>query len=234
MTVRDLRYEDGLDTFWEELVYTEAQLEAEPLAHGLVKPVKGLIDRWESVGASRRSKWRAEIRAQADVDRADAKLDRAVVSVADDLLDAVGKDRNDPRFVRYFPVAPSAVVRMGLEAELKRVRTWPEALSDEPERALKEQAKPLAKIIAEGDAAIEARDAAMGDTANQRVREIVRFVDDANAVRLSVWNALLSIAMKEKLGKTWPDGFFRKSNRGSVRSESEPAPAPEPAPKPAP
>lgn len=193
-----------------------------------------MLDRWEQSSANRRLKWREEIRAQAQVDRVDAKLDRAVGSVADDLLFAVDKDRTSPRFKRYFPVATSQIIRLGLEAELKRVRTWPDALEAEPDRSLKEHSKPLGKLITEGDEAIAARTTAFGDTANHRIHEIVPFVDDLNATRLSVWTALLLLAQKHKLGKAWPDEFFRKTTRAGARAEGEPEPSPEPAPDPKP
>jgi len=228
MAIRTLRHAESLDAIWEELVYTEARLMKDEHAKDLAAHFASLLKRWEKVQQGQRAAWREEIVAQAWVDAEDDALDDTVETVGRALLAADGYDRKAPRFKRYFPKAPNAVMRFGLESELALVRAWPDSLRGEREDELQALGPRVARDVQDGEAAVAARTAAAAGRADHRVREIVRFVDDVNGARRSAYGELIQRAQKKGLPADWPSRFFR---RGSYDAPARPPAGPaEPAP----
>ncbi len=223
MAIPTIRYTTSLDGIWEDLTYTEARLTHDSRAADLALIFADLIDRTTKVRAKQYEKWRGEIVAQALVDARDIDLDIVVGDFARALLLACSDSRQSAQFQRYFPAAPSTIIRLGLRAEIDRIRTWPESLRTEDDATLKVFSKKFEKAITGGNEALETRDNAIAASADHRVREIVTLIDDCNAARISVYGELLKRGAKHKALRTWADGFFRHNSR----SEPQESPTPE-------
>lgn len=217
--LRTLRDTQSLDSIWEELVYTEARLAGDALTRDLAPIFTALLSRWDVVSAAQRGVWRDEIRAQAGVDAANAALDRTTGRLSARFLGVVEGKRTNPRYARYFPQGAYAVQKLALESQLKVVRAWATSLKNEPEAELQSFAPTFEKHVEEGDAAVRSRVDAAARRADQRVREVMTFVEDVNAARLRVMGRLLQRAEKNKLDKDWAEDFFRHGTR-RVRAEA--------------
>ncbi|WP_437733157.1 hypothetical protein [Sorangium sp. So ce1335] len=222
MAINTIHHDDSLDHIWSILVYEEARLLKDRNASDLAPEAGALVERWAQVNAGQRSAWRAEIVAQAGVDAEDDLLDDTIDEIDNDLL-RVFRDRDAPQRKRYFKRARHEIVRLGLESELEVVRAWPASLKTEGEAALQALGARLEADIARGDAAVDERQRAVAATADQRVREIVRFVDELNAARRTRYGLLIQRAEERRLPKDWPGRFFKKSSQGTKRTKAAPA-----------
>lgn len=220
-----LRNSDSLDSYWEELVYTEARLLAAghtSHATAIAKRIKAL----DALQAAQKGHWRREIVAQAHVDAVDDDLDDRVEGVARELT-YLDKGRKTSRFRQYFKGTVSAIVRLGLESQLGVVRPFVAMLAKEPEKALKDHGKALSGIVKNGDKAVEERASAATDRAAHRARQILSFVDDLNAARLTLHAELTIHAAKEKLPRDYADRFFRRPTRtAKAVTPTDPDPTP--------
>lgn len=230
MAPRLIQYDDSIDFIWQEVVYTEARLMADPQAADLAPRVTACIARVDGARGALLGVMRAEIVAQASVDAADDQLDGAVGGLGKTLDRVVDGDHDDPRWNRYFQnTTPRKVAVQGLEAEVKTVRTWPASLASEEERALQRQADPMAKALARGDEALAARTTAAGKRRDFNARDKAKLVDHLNDLRLDLHADLTKRVIPNKLDRAWPDGFFRKSApRSVVPADATPA-DPQPA-----
>lgn len=228
MSIRSIYDSESLEAVWDELVYTEARLEKSEHARAHAPLFAALLQRWEKVSAGQKKAWRAEIAAQAAVDEANDDLDDLIDDVDGALQGVTGRDREAPRYRRYFSQSPSVVRRMGLERELAVVRTWPQSLATEPEPALKSVGRRLQEGIKSGDAAVLTRSQAAAARADHRVREINDFIAEVNGTRQSVYGMLVTRGQQEGLPKDWAGRFFRKKTAARSATETEP-PAPTPA-----
>ena len=228
MSIRTIQASEGLDAVWDELVYTEAVVSAEPLARPLAALIAALIARTELAQAAQKAAWRAELVAQALVDHADVNLDDKVTVFALDLARAEAGDKRSPRFKLYFPHTVSEVVRLGLESEIKRIDSWPQTLAGETDATLTTYGPAFTSLITDGKAALQARQDSAIARATQRVREILTLVDDVNNTRLSLAGQLTQIGVAHHLAKDWADRFFRHLHK-TPRS-ADPTPAVTPAP----
>ena len=138
MMIRTLQEDESLDSVWDELVFTEARLKGDQDGKEFVSLVFSLIARLEEARKGQLAARREEVAAQAVVRAADDALDDCVQAIGRALLDAERGNRQSVRYKRYFTSTPSAVVRMGLESELSRVRGWVASLASEPEQSLKD------------------------------------------------------------------------------------------------
>ncbi|MBI4957485.1 MAG: hypothetical protein HY908_36090 [Myxococcales bacterium] len=220
MTIRTLQHEESLETVRDELVYTDARLKKSKHTKPHVGALADLLTRWQTVFVGQLGVWDAQTVAQAGVDAVDDDLDDLVDDTDRALRQIVKDDRGSARYRRYFPEAPSALARLGLESELDRVRTWPGSLGSEPEDALKTLAPAVAASVAEGDAAVAERRAAAAAGADQRVRDIVRLVDDVNAARRSLYGTLIQLAEAQHLASDWPRRFFRRRERAARKKQA--------------
>jgi hypothetical protein len=220
-----LRSTDSLESHWEELVYTEARLLAadhKTLAAQTTKSIKKLTE----IQSGQLLGWRREIIAQAHVDACDDSLDDGVEGLSRDVLHLESGNRKSARFKLYFKTAVSAIVRMGLEAQIPVVRGMLTALMGEPEKVLKDRAKSLAAILKKGDEAIVERREAAGARAAHRAREILSLVDNLNAERTAQHAELTLYGNKNGLPRDYADRFFRRTTR-TARSLASSEPKPE-------
>ena len=218
-----LTQELSLDSTWADLTFTEARLLGDANAKELAPAFTELRQRVEIVRSGQRDIWRDEVVAQAAVNAADDALDDCVHDLDVALMHIVSGDTTAPRYRRYFPVAPSSIIRMGLESELGRVRAWVDSLMSESEEALKALGARLHTVVALGGAALESRRKAGAQRSDHRVRSIAVLIDDINNARLSLYGTLARKAAELRLPRNWPDRFFQYSSR-TVTADAQPAP----------
>ena len=202
MGIRTVRTDESLDSVWEDLVYSESRLLASRRGKRFAKEVTKLLDRWGDVAEAQRKAWRKEIAAQARIDKADDDLDDLVYDFGETLerLDSErGNKKKSARYARYFKQPRHEIIRMGLQTELDHVREWPASIQNEPEKEVKAFAAPFRNVIRSGTEALRDRGAAAADRADQRVREVLPYIDDVNATRLSVYGRLVQLVSKKKL-----------------------------------
>jgi hypothetical protein len=213
MAKRTIRETESLEGIWEELTYTEARLMKDALAKDLAPTFATLIERWEKVDRGQLQVWRAEVQAQAEVDAVNDELDELTRELGATLLKVCRGERTSPRFVRYFRENVHAVVRMGLATQAEAMATWPESLASEPEPELTAMGAKLGDVLKGASNALRGRETAAARRSDQRVREVLGFVDDVNAARTSVYGALLQRAAKDGRSPAWAERFFRKEAR---------------------
>lgn len=201
-------------------MYTEACLLQNKLTADLAQGITKHLAAWEKINNGQLGCWRAEIAAQAGVDEKDSDLDETVGEI-DHALYGLERDTKAPRYKRYFTKAPSAIVRMGLESELGVVRGWTESLAGEPDKPLQDLGKRLSRNVKEGDAAVSERRSARGRTKDHRVREIDAFVDEVNLTRRMILGELIQRGAREKLPKSWPARFFKKTAATAVAKDTD-------------
>ena len=211
--IRTIPHDEGLDSIWEELVYSESRTLKDKNAKDQAKPFAQLIERCDEIRAGQRQAWRAEIVAQAGVDAADDALDDDVDDLDTELLHAERGERTSPRYKHYFSKPKNEIVRLGLESELGKVRGWPASLKAEPEKPLQKMAGRFETDIEAGDAAIKERQETAQVRSAHRVKEIVTFIDDVNAARRSIYGILLSRGEELKMDSDWAGRFFRRTAR---------------------
>ena len=142
-----------------------------------------------------------------DVQRvlANHDLDQGVTTFADDLLLAVGKDRQAPRFTAFFPKAPSKLVEEPLTDEVGRVEGWVSSSSDP---VLLEHKDALTHLAAISRAALTA-------TAGVPIKRLERdqrwqaLCTSLTERRDALHRKLAELAQELGLGRDWADLFFR-------------------------
>jgi hypothetical protein len=226
--VATLTQDQTLDSTWADLTFTEARLLGDVNAKELAPTFTELRQRVDSVRNGQRDTWRDEVVAQAAVNAADDALDDCVHDLDVTLKHLVSGDTSSPRYQRYLPVAPSSIIRLGLENELGRVRGWVDSLASEKEEVLKALGARLRTVVAQGDAALENRRKAGAQRSDHRVRSIAALIDDINNARLSLYGTLARKAAELHLPRNWPNRFFQHSSR-TAKSEPQPAPQVQPA-----
>lgn len=211
MAIVTISHNASLDVVWAELIYTETRLLMHKEAKDLAPEHTAALVRWAKVAAGQRECWRGEILAQILIDIEDEGIDDFTEALSDALLALLGKDRKSARYKRYFKKAPNLVIRMGLESQLAVLKPWKDSLLGEPEKELKDLGTRLGKLLTSGQAAIDKRAAAIAATADHRIREIIRLIDDVNAMRQSTYGILTQRAAEKRLGRDWANRFFRRS-----------------------
>ena len=213
----------SLDTYWEELVFTEARLSGDEQASEFAPAFKDLIGRLGTVRDGQFVVWHEEVSAQAAVSAADDHLDDFIRALARTLLRVVNDEIKSPRYLRYFTVTPSSLVRLGLESEVARVRGWVDSLGSEPEKELQDLGARLRVLVEQGDQVLERRRKAAAARSDHRVRAIAPFIDEINRARLALYGSLTQKAAENHLARDWADRFFRHNTR-PPKEEPQPVP----------
>ncbi|MBM4779517.1 MAG: hypothetical protein GQE15_17560 [Archangiaceae bacterium] len=225
MAVAIIREAASLALHWEHIVYTLARLSAHSLGKPFVADFKALEKRLDAVESGQRNVWRDEVIAQAAVDAVDDTLDDATRELSRQLRFVDG-DRS-ARVKRYFPKPATRFTALGLQSQIEAVASWPQSLKAEPEPVLKKLGSDVAAAISSAKSVLDGRVSAAAARADHRVREVVRFSEDHNRLRLATHAALTSAGVKEGLARDFADRFFRRESRES--NEPEVAEPPKPA-----
>jgi hypothetical protein len=214
------------DTGWEtsrkDLRYTCAALAADPSQAKLAKPLRAHLERWDVIDKQRRDADDAVVDANAVIAFLDGRLDHTVQALVDRLRYEFGTDH--PTFQAYFPEPPSQLIRLGLESELDRVKTFHDiarerGASRDVQRILAE----IAAIDTEGRKALAAREQAVAGVARVALK-MMSWKEAANSARRTVESALMTYASEHNLPRDYPDAYFppsRRSARKKARSSSE-------------
>jgi len=221
MAIGTLQETLSLDTFWEELIFTEARLSGDEQAKEYSPAFVALLGRLGTVRDGQRAVWHEEVSAEAAVAAADNRLDDFVRALAKTLLRVVDDDVKSPRYLRYFSSTPSSIIRLGLESEVARVRGWVDSLLSEPEKDLQDSGAKLRTLIEQGDQVVDRRRKAAAARSDHRVRAIMPLIDDINSARLSLYGSLTKKAAELRLPRDWADRFFRHST-SSPKEEPQP------------
>ncbi|MBI2372797.1 MAG: hypothetical protein HYV07_02240 [Deltaproteobacteria bacterium] len=222
----------GLEVFKDDLVYLEAALLASEATQDLAPAVAAAIEDLSVVEAKWPAVRRVSVQAAARVARADSDLDETLRDAHSALLAEVRQDRSHPAFRAVYDSPISDIVRHALPKQVVVARSIADklGLSVVPEPVRTKHVPPIRAAIARGEDALERRREA--DVARMQLRVDERAVrDETNAVRTSIYSALLLRAPSAKTSKAWADGFFARHTRSpsveDVTDEPTPAPAPE-------
>jgi hypothetical protein len=218
MAPRKLTDAEAPQVLLDESEYTEALLFADENAKDLAEPLTKLRDACEETMKNQRAYWRAEVIAQAMVDRQNYLLDqdtflfeRALKRAIEDAGEANAPQ--SPRFKSYFREEPRRLRDRGLESQVAAMRGWPALLRLEPEAQLKSWAEIFEALFLKADEVLAGRRAAQAQTRTQRVQEILPLYTRANDVRQELHGELSKRAPQRSLGRDWPDTFFRTQDR---------------------
>lgn len=212
------------ETIWHYLVYLEARLLNDPNARDLAPKITKLVDTIEHTAQGQRSRWRAEIVAQALVDYANYLLDQQTARFSRVLLsqDDIALDTNHPRYTRYFTIPLSRVIRMALAPQIKFMRPWINSIKTESVGAVQTFAGIFSDIINQGENALHKQDESVAARKDFRVRDINLLVKQINDSCQEVYGALKARAPSLSLPADWADGFFyTPRNASSSHSPAE-------------
>lgn len=208
MAVPTIQLASSLEVIWMESAYTRACTKAEPLAQDLEPIFIAFVKRTLEVGAEQRNHWEDDLIQQANIRFLNINLDSQTSSVDKHVLLRVDMNRKDSEYQQFFPQAPSAIIKLGLESQLDVVRGWPTKLDAIDDAQIQAHGKSLGQLIVQGDAAIQARADARARTAVHRVRRIEALIHDLNAARQSAYGELLKRAVANDKPKAWARAFF--------------------------
>jgi hypothetical protein len=219
-----------LDEIFDELVFHEIALSLDPLTKDLSPTVEPLLGRWEEVGQERRKTLRELLRTQAVFSDVNYRADAGVTDFSWDLERAAGNQQS-PRFKRYFPLAPSRLVRRALGAMAHRMLGWVAGIKTEPEAEVSRHASVIEALAKEALAAAEALAMAFGARATTRARVVDDYLAEVNAFRMDLQGELQKRAAADPqahLGAEWVAKFFKPASRHEPAAVDEPESPPAP------
>lgn len=210
--------------FWEDLIFLEAALLADEETRALAPPVTALIDQFMPTLHRDLDTRRGLIQSSAHNSVADARIDIGIRGLHSDTLHLVKQNRQAPAFTNLFSTHIGAVVRHALKRQIEVARDLVDKLSLSlytPEfRAA--QVAVLEPLITHGTAVIEEQRQAELARVGGRI-DVRTWKEEANAVRLSIYAALLALAAQNGRGKGWAEVFFKQKSAASPRVEDDDA-----------
>ena len=223
MQDQDLRA--ALDEVADDLWFTVCRCDEEPLAAALSGNLAKLVSDCDTADAHHKKKLRrAKTKADAGAVAARGRVEAFANTLSKKLLGLVNQDRADVRFAKYMTKPASELV--GLDRE--RLRDWLSAVVDtgavETDKAILALVKPAAGLRDKWDAAEASRSSAEAALAHHRTTVKEPLLAAINAERRILLASLVQIAAKEKLGKKWPQTFFRSAHKAKKPAPTAPAP----------
>jgi hypothetical protein len=199
-------------------VYTVARLLANPLTASYAEAFERLLELWAEVNAEELRMRAAIVRAQALVSAADDDLDALTKTILGAVLISYGNDRKHPEYLRYAGKKNMTQInRPVLGPQLEQVRPWPAAMRASGKEILVKLADELDAIIVRSDEAVAALTTA--EQNNRDFRLVGRrrtFIDEVNAERTKTWGELSEKVHKERhlnLPNNFADQPFRPMRR---------------------
>jgi len=197
-----------LDDLHDELLFTEARLEAAGLLPLALIELRALRAELDDAQRAQRGARAALIRANARVAHADLGLDALVAALARELLYAVHGDRGHARYLRYFTESPHLVARQRAEKQAATMAHWAAALAAEPEPALQALAPQVEAARAAAASALEARRAAERARADLSLDVVGPLRAAAERLRRGVEAELDGLAADADHPRGWSRTFF--------------------------
>jgi hypothetical protein len=216
----------SLFSHWESLVYTEAALLADERTAPLAAPITEHLETFGSVLDVDMTTRRAGVQANARCSVRDMSLDEVIRDVQSTSLFEVRQDRSAPSYKALFKEAISQIVRHALKRQVEVGQRLLEnlGLSVVPEQ-VRAKGPALKTALDQGRAVLDERRTAEVGRAEARIT-IAEWKEESNALRLAVYSQLLALAAKERLGRSWPEGFF--PGEPTSRDAEPPVDDPEP------
>ena len=199
-----------IDDIEDEIIFTLGALEADPDAKALLPHTDQWLPRLDGLRSESR-KLRLQVgKTQAAKAVAKTRLDAVCWALGDAHFLAVNKNRESPRWKKFFSSTISAFQRLPLADQVTTVFGWLSAI-DEP--ALEQHRNNLTYWVTAARAALDA-------TAQQRIlRATHQETRHAHAQQLTadrdkLHHLLSDVARDQNLSRTWPDTFFRSGKNG--------------------
>ena len=210
----------------EEIIFTLALLEANPLTADLAPPFLELysVD-WRAVALAEFEHLVAAFRADALVAAADDNLDDFVDELDKVILRKVKNDRSDPLYEYYFkPKRPHELKRPLLGDQYARMQSWVKPLKESTDPELMTLGTRLETMIAGADTALEKqRTAAEKIKTFRTLAERKALIDKCNALRKSTDGKLAELPHKNpdaRLPINFASRFFKHApKRGKTAAK---------------
>jgi hypothetical protein len=217
---RRIKPNTTLQTIFEEIVFTRAQLRAYPITASLVDGFTNIRTSWSEVQAEELELVEDEVTADAHAVRVDEDIDPLVDKLSRTVLNEVKGDRTNPLYRRFFGrLRPSEVKRPVLGPELKTVRDWIPALAEAAQELLRAIGVQLGVLVTEADGAVGEQ-----SEADRKWDDFVtlgnrrKLIDDLNALRENTHAALVNLKNSPEgkdLTSDFADRFFRIGSRAA-------------------
>ena len=214
--------------FWEQAVFLEAALLADPETKHLAPPVTETLDDFSALLQKDLTARRVLVQAYAHGSVADADLDTGIRRVFSSTLHLTGQDRKRTEFTSLFGSSIAAIVRHALRKQLEVTKDLLRRLSTLsvfPDSFKNDATAILSPLVAAGDAAVEEQKQAEVARIATRL-DVTAWKEEVNALRLSVYAQLLSIASKTGRKRSWAEAFFPSQAGRAVPSGEEPEDGP--------
>ena len=208
--------------FWEDLIFLEAALLADDATEALAAPVTATVDQFMPTLHRDLDTRRGLIQSSARSSVGDWRIDFGLRGLHSAALHLVKQDRQAPAFTNLFNTHIGAVVRHALKRQVEIARDLVDKLSLPlyPAEFRTAQVAALEPLITRGGQAIEERRQAELARASGRI-DVRTWKEEANAVRLSIYAALLSLAAQNGRGKAWAESFFKKKSAAGGRDDDD-------------
>jgi hypothetical protein len=192
---RKIGYDTPLDVVFAEAAYTDAQLEAYPIAQPFRPRLETFFSQWNGVSGEERGMIRADARADAHVDRVDADIDPLIPELHKAILIEVKDDRRNPLYQRYYGKRrPSEISKPVLGPELEEVRGWVPSLKEATQPSLKDIGNRFEPLVVEADSATsEQKDVARQWEDFWQVGNRCKLIDDFNELRRTLHSDLTKL-----------------------------------------
>jgi hypothetical protein len=213
-------------TLLEQLIYTLALLEANPLTASLAPPFEELQKSWETLSLDEAAQLVEVYRADALVVAADDALDDFVDELDKVLLRLVKNNRDDLLYAYYFGAKrPFVLKRPVLGGQLETMRTWIPSLLSASDPDLVLLGKRLEVLVAAADEALAKQAAAKEAVKTFRALGGRKsFIDRFNAVRKSTDGKLAEMPHarpEARLPMDFASRFFKHESRRSKNTSKE-------------
>ncbi len=215
----------ALDDIADDAWFTVSRCDEAPGAAQLAGTLAKLVDQCDAADTHHKKKLRrAKTKADPKAVAARGGVEAFANTTSKKLLGIVNQDRSDVRFAKYMTKPASELTDLDRDG----LRAWLSAVVDvataEADKAIAAILKPAAGLRDNWDAAETGRDSAEAAIAHHRTTVKEPLVATVNAERRILLGALVQLAAKNKLGKKWPQTFFRKAAKARKVASDTPNP----------
>lgn len=226
--MRTLSSTSSVLVYWQNLVFLEAALLADPETKELAALVTPVLNEFPTILQLDLDTRRGVVQASARAFVADADIDERLRGLHSGVLNHVGQNRKDPAFTTLFTTHIGDVVRHALKKQVEVAVEMTDKLGLKiyPEELRATHTKAIGTSVKRGKAVLEEVRKAENTRMEGRL-DIRTWKEEANALRLTIYAQLLALAAKSGRGKPWAEGFFPRSPSTSEEADDS-VEAPEP------
>ncbi len=210
--MRTIQPSRSLATYEDDLAFLEASLLAREATKGLAAPVTELLAEMDALRARWTALRRKHMQALARTRQADATLDEALEALYVDLFHEVKHDKSAPGFLAVFPTPLSEAIRHAIARQIQLVKKTLVALTraSVPEAVRDKHSVTLEAEVGRAEAQLASR-VELEQQRRALSDEVAELKAEANAIRTSIYGALLGLGAKQKSPKKWADRCFLAS-----------------------